>query len=106
MKAICHRDYSILGTDIQVKIFDELITVESPGMFPGLVRPANIRHTHFSRNPKIASYMHECKLVKEWIECSVRWRKRGIRLQSSNSRILWCLLLLGSVRVLGAREYK
>ena len=68
VNSICHRDYSILGTDIQVKIFDEHITVESPGMFPGLVRPANIRHTHFSRNPKIAAYMHEYKLVKEFGE--------------------------------------
>lgn len=68
MNSICHRDYRILGTDIQVKIFDEHITVESPGMFPGLVRPANIRHTHFSRNPKIAAYMHEYKLVKEFGE--------------------------------------
>ena len=68
VNSICHRDYSILGTDIQVKIFDDHITVESPGIFPGLVRPANIRHTHFSRNPKIAAYMHEYKLVKEYGE--------------------------------------
>ncbi len=68
MNAICHRGYSIPGMDIQVKIFDEHITVESPGMFPGLVRPENIRHTHFSRNPKIAAYMHEYKLVKEFGE--------------------------------------
>lgn len=68
VNAICHRDYSILGTDIQVKIFDDHITVESPGMFPGLVRPSNIRHSHFSRNPKIAAYMHEYKLVKEFGE--------------------------------------
>ena len=68
VNAICHRDYSILGTDIQVKIFDDHITVESPGIFPGLVRPKNIRTTHFSRNPKIAAYMHEYKLVKEYGE--------------------------------------
>lgn len=42
--------------------------MESPGIFPGLVRPANIRNTHFSRNPKIAAYMHEYKLVKEFGE--------------------------------------
>lgn len=66
--SICHRDYSILGTDIQVKLFDDHITVESPGILPGLVRPYNIREMHFSRNPKIALYMRSYKLVKEFGE--------------------------------------
>ena len=47
VNAICHRDYSILGTDIQVKLFDDHMTVESPGILPGLVRPYNIREMHF-----------------------------------------------------------
>ena len=68
MNSICHRDYSILGTDIQVKLFDDHITVESPGILPGLVRPYNIREMHFSRNPKIALYMRNHKLVKEFGE--------------------------------------
>ena len=68
VNAICHRDYSILGTDIQVKIFDNHITVESPGIFPGLVRPNNIREIHFSRNPKIAAALRANKLVKEFGE--------------------------------------
>lgn len=57
-----------LGTDIQVKLFDDHITVESPGILPGLVRPYNIREMHFSRNPKIALYMRSYKLVKEFGE--------------------------------------
>lgn len=68
VNAICHRDYSILGTDIQVKLFDDHITVESPGILPGLVRPNNIREMHFSRNLKIALYMRNHKLVKEFGE--------------------------------------
>ncbi len=44
------------------------MTVESPGILPGLVRPNNIREMHFSRNPQIAAYMHEYKLVKEYGE--------------------------------------
>lgn len=68
VNAICHRDYSILGTDIQVKLFDDHMTVESPGVLPGLVRPNNIREIHFSRNPKIAEYMHAYKFVKEFGE--------------------------------------
>ena len=65
VNSICHRDYSILCTDIQVKLFDDHITVESPGILPGLVRPYNIRDMHFSMNPKIALYMRSYKLVKE-----------------------------------------
>ena len=68
VNAICHRDYSILGTDIQVKLFDDHMTVESPGILPGLVRPNNIREMHFSRNPKIALYMRNHELVKEFGE--------------------------------------
>ena len=68
VNSICHRDYSILGTDIQIKLFDDHMTVESPGILPGLVRPYNIREMHFSRNPKIALYMRSYKLVKEFGE--------------------------------------
>ena len=31
VNAVAHRDYSIKGTDIQIKMFDDRLTVESPG---------------------------------------------------------------------------
>lgn len=68
VNAVAHRDYSILGTDIMVKIFDHHYVVESPGVLPGMVRIDNIRQMHFSRNPKIAEFMREYKLVKEFGE--------------------------------------
>jgi len=68
INAITHRDYSIKGTDIQVKMFDDKIVVESPGKLPGLVKPENIRSTHFSRNPKIAEFLKVYKYVKEYGE--------------------------------------
>lgn len=34
---VTHRAYSITGTDIQIKMFDEHMVVESPGKLPGLV---------------------------------------------------------------------
>ena len=55
VNAIAHRDYSIKGTDIQIKMFDDRITVESPGSLPGIVRLNNLRTVHFSRNPKSPS---------------------------------------------------
>ena len=59
VNAMAHRDYSILGTDIMVKIFDHHYVVESPGILPGMVRIDNIRQMHFSRNPKITEFMRE-----------------------------------------------
>ena len=68
VNAITHRDYSIRGTDIQIKMFDDRIVVESPGRLPGLVKAGNIRHTHFSRNPKIAGFLRDYNFVKEYGE--------------------------------------
>lgn len=68
INAIAHRDYSIKGTDIQIKMFDDRITVESPGVLPGIVRLYNLRQVHFSRNPKIAEFLHEYEYVQEFGE--------------------------------------
>lgn len=68
VNAVTHRDYSIRGTDIQIKMFDNRIVVESPGKLPGLVRANNIRYTHFSRNPKIADFLKAYEYVKEYGE--------------------------------------
>ena len=68
VNAVTHRAYSITGTDIQVKMFDNRIVVESPGKLPGMVRVENIRFTHFSRNPKIAEFLKAYGFVKEYGE--------------------------------------
>lgn len=49
-------------------MFDNRIVFETPGDLPELVRPDNIRHTHFSRNPKIAQFLKAYKYVKEFGE--------------------------------------
>ena len=68
VNAVTHRAYSITGTDIQVKMFDNRIVVESPGKLPGMVKADNIRFTHFSRNPKIAEFLKAYDYVKEYGE--------------------------------------
>ena len=68
VNACCHRAYNIKGTEIQIKMFDDRLVFESPGKLPGLVKPANIRTTHFSRNPKIAAFLKAYHYVKEFGE--------------------------------------
>lgn len=57
--AVVHRDYHI-QRDIQVRIFDDRIEIESPGLFPGTVTPTNIlKEGSVNRNPLIVSHLRE-----------------------------------------------
>jgi ATP-dependent DNA helicase RecG len=50
--AVIHRDYSI-ADDVQVRIFDNRIEIQSPGKLPGYVKIESILGSRYSRNPKI-----------------------------------------------------
>lgn len=50
--ALLHRDYSI-ATDVQIRIFDNRIEVESPGRLPGHITVENILDEQFARNGKL-----------------------------------------------------
>ncbi len=56
--AVLHRDYSI-ATDIQIRIFDNRVEVESPGKLPGHVTPQNILESQTARNPKIVRLINK-----------------------------------------------
>lgn len=47
--AILHRDYSIVA-DIHIRVFDNRIEIESPGLLPGHVTIKNILDEQFARN--------------------------------------------------------
>lgn len=59
VNAVIHRDYR-LNRDIMVRVFDDRIVVESPGLLPGAITSANIQHARSkARNPLIASNLRE-----------------------------------------------
>lgn len=59
VNAVIHRDYR-LNRDIFVRIFDDRMEVESPGLFPGNITPVNIAKAGSkARNPLIASNLRE-----------------------------------------------
>ncbi len=68
VNAVTHRDYSIRGTEIQIKMFNEHLVVESPGNLPSIVKIDRIRETHFARNAHIAEYLKCYKYVKDFGE--------------------------------------
>lgn len=56
--AVLHRDYSI-ATDIQIRIFDNRIEVESPGKLPGHITVENILEERYSRNGSIVRLINK-----------------------------------------------
>lgn len=59
VNAVVHRDYR-LNRDIFVRVFDDRIEIESPGVFPGNITPTNIaRMGSKARNPLIATNLRE-----------------------------------------------
>jgi ATP-dependent DNA helicase RecG len=58
--AVLHRDYSI-AADVQVRIFDNRLEIESPGRLPGHVTVENITKTQFARNPKLVRLVNKFK---------------------------------------------
>lgn len=47
--AVLHRDYS-LAVDVQIRVFDNRVEIESPGLLPGHVTTRNILDEQFARN--------------------------------------------------------
>jgi len=59
VNAVIHRDYR-LNRDIFIRVFDDRIEVESPGVLPGNITPATISRTGSkARNPLIAMNLRE-----------------------------------------------
>lgn len=58
--AVLHRDYSV-AADVQVRIFDNRLEIESPGRLPGHVTVDNITKTQFARNPKLVRLINKFK---------------------------------------------
>ena len=56
--AVLHRDYS-MATDVQIRVFENRIEVESPGRLPGHVTTRNILKTQFSRNGILVRLVHK-----------------------------------------------
>lgn len=73
--AIIHRDYTIEGATVLVKVFRDRLIVESPGLLPQpltLEKIRSLKYKPVSRNPIIARAMSDMKFIEE--------RGKGIKL--------------------------
>ena len=65
--AIIHRDYSILGSDIKVAIFDDMLEITSPGPLPDtlLLEELGTGRSEI-RNRVLAPIFKDLKLIEAW----------------------------------------
>lgn len=56
--AVLHRDYSIVA-DVQIRVFDNRVEIESPGRLPGHVTTQNILDTQSARNPSFVRLINK-----------------------------------------------
>ena len=65
VNTVCHRDYSIAGQRIEIRLFDDRIEFMSPGGLPGHITVDNILEEHYSRNPRIVRGLYYWGYIEE-----------------------------------------
>ncbi|MBN2831556.1 MAG: putative DNA binding domain-containing protein [Candidatus Omnitrophica bacterium] len=63
--AVCHRDYSNIGTKVIIKMFSNRIEFYNPGGLQKGITPKNIAEMQFSRNPIIAKILAKVEYIEE-----------------------------------------
>ncbi len=63
--AVCHRDYSNIGTKVIIKMFSNRMEFYNPGGLPKGITPKNITEMQFSRNPIIAKILAKVEYIEE-----------------------------------------
>ena len=67
VNAVAHRDYSIRGSKVRLRMFSDRIELYSPGALPDSMRVADLSRKRSVRNPAIANLLARCP-VPEGIE--------------------------------------
>ncbi len=60
VNAVAHRDYSIYGAKIRLRMFDDRIELYSPGSIPNTLTVDSLAYRQFARNETITSLLARC----------------------------------------------
>ncbi|MFZ6030500.1 MAG: ATP-binding protein [Chloroflexota bacterium] len=58
--AVAHRDYSIYGAKIRLRMFDDRLELYSPGAIPNTLTVESLPYRQFTRNETITSLLARC----------------------------------------------
>ncbi|MBP7563639.1 MAG: putative DNA binding domain-containing protein [Candidatus Cloacimonetes bacterium] len=67
VNAFVHRDYSNMGRDIKLGVYDDIVNIVSPGSFPNTILEEDILNGRSEiRNKVIARVFKELKYIEQW----------------------------------------
>lgn len=64
VNAVSHRDYTLEGSSVQVRLFADRLEVQSPGGLGGNLTVDNIVYEQYTRNPHIVRLLEDYGLVE------------------------------------------
>ncbi len=65
VNAVCHRDYTVRGQRVEIRLFDDRMEIHSPGGLPGHITLDNILDEHYSRNPRLVRGLYHWGYIEE-----------------------------------------
>ena len=80
VNAVAHRDYSVHGSKIRLRLFDDRLELYSPGAIPNSLTIDSLRYRQSARNEALCSLLARCPIPDEaWLTTGRRniMEKRG-----------------------------
>jgi ATP-dependent DNA helicase RecG len=65
VNAVCHRDYRMRGSSIEIRMYTDRLEIISPGGLPAYITVDNIVEEHYSRNPRIVNGLYQWGYIEE-----------------------------------------
>ncbi len=65
VNAVAHRDYSMRGAKVRLRLFDDRLEIYSPGMLPNTMTPESLPYRQVARNEAVTSLLARCPIDRE-----------------------------------------
>lgn len=63
--AVAHRDYSMAGAKVRLRLFDDRLELYSPGMLPNTMTPESMPFRQAARNETLTSLLARCPIIDD-----------------------------------------
>lgn len=77
VNAVAHRDYSMYGSKVRIRMFNDRLEIYSPGMLPNTMTPESLPYRQAARNETLTSLLARCPVKGEWTHRGHIMDKRG-----------------------------